>query len=99
MGWGDVIAEAVGEAQTDMARVQAAAQAIGQALGNVQPLLTSATWEGPAATAWIGQWQSFYKGVQSCLDSLPVAETEVVSQVRASMEKLAHAHAGQPTPS
>lgn len=99
MGWGDVIAEAVGEAQTDMARVQSAAQAIQQAISSVQPLLTSATWQGPAATAWIGQWQSFYKAVQSCLDSLPAAETQVVSQVRATMEKIAHEHAGQPAPS
>jgi uncharacterized protein YukE len=99
MGWGDAIAEAVGEAQSDMARVQSAAQAIQAAISNVQPLLTSGTWQGPAATAWIGQWQGFYKSVQSCLDSLPVAEAEVVSQVRASMEKLAHEHAGQPAPS
>ena len=99
MGWGDIIAEAVGEAQDDMARVQAAAQAIQQAIGSVQPLLTSDTWEGPAATAWIGQWQSFYKAVQSCLDSLPAAESEVVSQVRASMELMAHDHASQPAPS
>ena len=99
MGWGDLVAEAVSDAQTDMASVESAAQAIQKAIGNVTPLLTSGTWQGPEATTWIGDWQSFYKSVQSLLASLPTAEAQVVSQVRTSMEKAARQHAGQPAPS
>ena len=99
MGWGDLIAEAVGEAQSDMGSVDSAAQAIQKAINNVQPLLNSETWSGPDATAWIGQWRSLYSAVQSCLNSLPAAEVRVVAQVRSSMEKMAREHAGEPAPS
>jgi predicted trehalose synthase len=98
MGWGDLVAEAVSDAQNDMSRVESAAGAIQQAIGKVQPLLTSGTWDGPEATAWIGNWQALYKAVQSCLASLPAAEAQVVSQVRSSMQAQARAHAGQPAP-
>lgn len=99
MGWGQLVQEAVTDAQNDMARVESAAGAIQAAIAKVQPLLTSGTWQGPEATAWIGNWQSLYKSVQSCLNSLPAAEAQVVSQVRTSMEKTARQHAGQPAPS
>jgi predicted trehalose synthase len=99
MGWGDLIAESVREAQDDMATVESAAMAIQKAISNVQPWLTSDTWRSPEATAWIGDWQSFYNAVQSCLNSLPAAEAQVVAQVRTSMEKMARQHAGQPAPS
>ncbi len=99
MGWGDLIAQAVSDAQGDMANVQQAAQAIQAAIKNVQPLLDPDTWQGGEATAWIGGWQGFYQGVLSCLASLPAAEAQAVSQVRTSMEKMASAHAGQPVPS
>ena len=99
MGWGALIAEAVSDAQNDMASVESAAQAISKAISNVTPLLTSGTWQGPDATAWIGDWQSFYKGVQSCLAGLPAAEAQVVSQVRTSMENAARQHSGSATPS
>lgn len=99
MGWGDLIADAVSDAQGEMANVESAARAIQKAISNVQPLLNSGTWQSGEATAWIGDWQSFYKGVQNCLSGLPAAEAQVVSQVRTSMEKEAHQHAGQPAPS
>ena len=99
MGWGDLIAEEVGDAQSAMDSVDAAAKAIQQAINNVRPLLTSETWSGSEATNWIGQWQSLYAAVQSCLNSLPAAEVSVVAQVRSSAEKLAREHAGQPAPS
>jgi uncharacterized protein YukE len=99
MGWGDLVQEAVRDAQDDMASVESAAGAIKAAIGKVQPLLTSGTWDGPAAATWIGNWQSLYKSVQSCLDGLPAAEAQVVSQVRTSMQAQARAHAGQPAPS
>jgi uncharacterized protein YukE len=99
MGWGQLVQEAVTDAQNDMARVESAAGAIQAAIGKVQPLLTSGTWQGPAATAWIGNWQSLYKSVQSCLNGLPAAEAQVVSQVRTDMEAQARQHAGQPAPS
>lgn len=98
MGWGDLVAEEVSAAQTDMAKVQAAADAISQAISKVRPWLSSGTWDGPEATSWIGDWQSFYQGVQSCLNSLPNAETDVVAQVRQQAEKHAQQHAGQPAP-
>ncbi|HEY7145975.1 MAG TPA: hypothetical protein VH637_17185 [Streptosporangiaceae bacterium] len=98
MGWGDLIAEEVGEAQTAMDSVDAAAKAIQQAINKVRPLLTSETWSGPDATAWIGQWQSLYAAVQSCLNSLPAAEATVVRNVRQSAEKMAREHAGSPAP-
>lgn len=98
MGWGQLEFEAVSAAQADMAKVQAAADAIQAAIAKVTPLLNSGTWQGPEATSWIGDWQSFYKGVQSCLNSLPAAEAQAVSQVRQEMQKLAQQHAGQPAP-
>jgi hypothetical protein len=99
MGWGDLIAETVGDARSEMASVEAAAQAIQKAIGNVQPWLTPDTWQSGEATAWIGEWQSLYKAVQSCLASLPAAEAQVITQVRNSMDALARQHAGQPAPS
>jgi hypothetical protein len=98
MGWGDLGAETVQEARTAMAAVESAAQAIQKAISNVQPWLTPGTWQSGEATAWIGDWQSFYKAVQSCLDSLPAAEAQVVAQVRSDMQKMARQHAGQPAP-
>jgi hypothetical protein len=99
MGWGDLAAENVREAQAAMQEVENAAQAILRAISDVQPWLTSATWQSGEATAWIGDWQSFYQAVRSCLGSLPAAEAQVVSQVRTDMEKMLHQHAGQPAPS
>jgi hypothetical protein len=99
MGWGDLVAQSVGEAQAAMGQVESAAQTIQAAISNVQPWLTSSTWQSGEATAWIGNWQSFYQAVQSCLGSLPAAEAQVVSRVRSDMEKLARQHAGQPVPS
>jgi hypothetical protein len=99
MGWGDLVAETVGEARSEMAGVEAAAQAIQHAISNVQPWLTPDTWQSGEATAWIGDWQGFYKTVQSCLASLPAAEAQVVAQVRSDMQKMARQHAGQPAPS
>jgi hypothetical protein len=98
MGWGDLVAEEVGDAQNAMDSVDSAAQAIQRAINKVRPLLTSQTWSGPDATAWIGQWQSLYAAVQSCLNSLPAAENTVVTQVRANAEKIAREHAGQSAP-
>jgi hypothetical protein len=99
MGWGNLAEEAVSAAEGDMARVQAAADAISAALKKVEPWLNAGTWQGPDATTWMGQWNSFYATVQSCLNGLPAAEANVVSQTRIQMEKLARQHAGQPAPS
>lgn len=99
MGWGDLVAEAVASTQADMAKVQGAANAIQAAISSAQGLLTSDTWFGQPAQAWIGDWTGTYKSVQSCLGSLPNAEASVVSAVRTQMEHLAQQHAGQPAPS
>ncbi|MBO0808569.1 MAG: hypothetical protein J2P32_09745 [Actinobacteria bacterium] len=99
MGWGALIEEAVSAAESDMSRVQAAAEAINTAIGKARPLLTSGTWKGPPATAWIGDWNGFYKSVQSMLGGLPAAESAVVSKVQTDMEAQARKHSGQPVPS
>jgi uncharacterized protein YukE len=99
MGWGDLIQEAVQEAEADMAKVQGAADAIQSAISRVEPWLDPATWQGSEATAWIGEWKSFYQAVQSCLNGLPAAEAQVIATVRSQMEKMAQQHAGQPAPS
>lgn len=99
MGWGALIEEAVSAAEDDMSRVQAAAEAINTAIGKVRPLLTKGTWDGPPATAWIGDWNGFYQSVQSMLGGLPAAEAAVVSKVQTDMEAQARKHAGQPVPS
>jgi hypothetical protein len=98
VGWGQLIEEAVSEAESDMGRVQAAANAINAAIGKVRPLLTGDTWQGPDATSWIGDWEGLYKTVQSCLGGLPAAEQAVVAKVRSDMESQARQHAGQPAP-
>lgn len=99
MSWGDLVQEAVAEARSDMARVQAAADAISKAVSNVSPWLDDGTWQGPDAARWIGDWHGFYQSVQSCLNGLPAAEAQLVAQVRTQMDKLARDHAGQPAPS
>src|SRR5450755_2043026 len=96
MGWGDLATADVRDAQAAMRQVEGAAQAIQKAIGNVRPWLTPDTWQSGEATAWIGDWQSFYQAAQSCLGSLPAAEAQVVSQVRTSTEKMLREHAGQP---
>ncbi|HEY4463781.1 MAG TPA: hypothetical protein VGN41_14050 [Streptosporangiaceae bacterium] len=99
MGWGDLVQQAVTDASGDMAKVQNAADAISAAIKKAQPWLTPDTWQGSEATAWMGEWETFYARVMSCLNELPAAEASVVSQTRTQMEKLARQHAGQPAPS
>lgn len=99
MGWGDLVQQAVQDASGDMAKVQKAADAISAAIKKVQPWLTSDTWQGPEATAWVGDWTTFYGTVMSCLNGLPAAEAGVVSSTRTQMEQMARQHAGQPAPS
>ena len=85
MGSGDIVGQAVSAAAADMNQVQMAADAISTAIGGVKPWLTPETWEGNAATAWVGEWESFYHTVQSCLNDLPYAESGIVSAVQAQM--------------
>ena len=68
-----------------MNTVQAAADAISTAIGGVKPWLTPETWAGNAATAWVGEWESFYHLVQNCLNDLPYAESDIVSAVQTQM--------------
>jgi uncharacterized protein YukE len=88
MGVGNLVSEAISAAEGDMTTVQAAADAISDAIGKVKPWLTTETWEGDAATAWAGEWTSFYRGVQNCLSNLQSAETDVVSAVRTQMTQI-----------
>jgi uncharacterized protein YukE len=100
MAYGDLIAEAVKGAQDDMSQVNAAAQTILGAIRSAAPWLSGQTWTGQAATAWCGDWDSFYRQVQSLLaGQLPGAEAQVVSQVRTQMQQLARQHPGAVTPS
>ena len=89
MGSGDIVGQAVSAAQADMNTVQAAADAIITAVGKVRPWLTPQTWEGNAAATWTGDWESFYRTVQSCLDGLPSAESDIVSAVQTQMTQIA----------
>jgi hypothetical protein len=82
---GDIVGQAVWAAKADMNTVQAAADAISTAIGSVKPWLTPETWEGNAATAWVGEWESFYHIVQNCLNDLPSAESDIVSAVQTQM--------------
>jgi uncharacterized protein YukE len=89
MGSGDIVGQAVAAAQADMNTVQAAADAIGAAVGKVRPWLTRETWEGNAAATWTGEWETFYRTVQNCLNDLPSAESDIVSAVRTQMLQIA----------
>jgi uncharacterized protein YukE len=84
-----MVQEAVEDASYDMGRVQAAADAISAAIAKVTPWLSGQTWTGSAATAWEGDWNTFYASVQSCLNDLPAAESSVISATRTQMEQLA----------
>ena len=93
----NIVGDAVSSAEADMSRVQTAADAITAAIGKVRPLLGGDTWTGPAATAWEGEWNSFYGTVLGVLNSLPSAEASVINGVRQQAEQLqkqlAKAHA------
>lgn len=82
MGRGEQAHEAVAGAQADMARVQAAAAAIAEAISKVRPLADAATWQGPPAWSWLGDWEWFYALVQSCLDGLPAVQQQVIAQAQ-----------------
>ena len=84
-----MVQEAVEDAASDMGNVQAAADAISAAIAKVTPWLSGQTWTGSAATAWEGDWNTFYATVTSCLNDLPAAESSVISATRTQMEKLA----------
>lgn len=84
----NLVGDAVGAAEADMGTAQAAADAISAAIGKVRPLLSGQTWTGPAATAWEGDWNSFYGTVMSCLNSLPSAEASVIAGVRRQAEQI-----------
>lgn len=85
----NIVADAVQAAAADMARVQAAADAINGAVGRVRPLLSGQTWTGPAATAWEGDWNNSCSAVLSCLNALPGAEASVIAGVQRQAEQVA----------
>lgn len=80
--------QAVEDAANDMATVQAAAEAISAAISKVKPWLNGDTWTGSAATAWEGEWNSFYATVTRCLNELPNAEASVISSTQTQMKNL-----------
>lgn len=83
------VAQAVQDTQADMNTVQAAADAINDAIKKVEPWLTPETWRGQAATDWADNWKTVYHGVQSWLTGdLQPAENEIVSAVRTQMTEL-----------
>ena len=87
------VEEAVQEAAADMGTVQAAADAISGAIGQVKPLLSGQTWTGPAADAWEGDWNACYSAVLSCLNALPAAESSVIAGVQRQAEQFVTQHA------
>jgi uncharacterized protein YukE len=88
------VEEAVQAAAADMGTVQAAADAISGAIGQVKPLLSGQTWTGPAADAWEGDWNACYSAVLSCLNALPAAESSVIAGVQRQAEQFVSQHAG-----
>jgi uncharacterized protein YukE len=93
MGYGNLVQEAVTDAETDMGTVNDAAQAIITAINAAKTWITDQTWTGSAATSWCGDWNGFYGQLLNLLNNqLPGAETTVVSNVRTQMEKLAASH-------
>lgn len=84
----DMVQQAVEDAANDMGNVQAAADAISAAISKVTPWLNGDTWTGGAATAWEGNWNSFYATVKSCLNDLPAAESSIISSTQTQMEQL-----------
>jgi len=87
------VEEAVQAAAADMGTVQAAAEAISGAIGQVKPLLSGQTWTGPAADAWEGDWNACYSAVLSCLNALPAAESSVIAGVQRQAEQFVAQHA------
>lgn len=85
----DMVQQAVEAAANDMGNVQAAADAISAAIAKVTPWLNGDTWTGDAATAWEGDWNSFYASVKSCLNDLPAAESSIIHSTQTQMEALA----------
>ncbi len=89
MGYGDLVAQAVADAQGDMARVGAAADEILSAIGAVRPWLHDHTWTGQAADAWCGQWKTFYGQLSSLLGpQLDGAESAAVNGARTQAEAM-----------
>lgn len=88
MGYGFIVQQAVEDTENDMGNVQAAADAISGAIAKVTPWLNGDTWTGDAASAWEGDWNTFYATVKSCLNDLPAAESSVISATRTQMEQL-----------
>jgi hypothetical protein len=89
MGGSFTVGQAVSMAESDMNTVQQAADAISTAIGKVKQWLTPETWRGQEATDWAGNWTTLYNSVQSCLNDLPSAESQIVSAVQTQMAELA----------
>jgi uncharacterized protein YukE len=88
MGDQAILQQAVDAATNDMGNVQAAADAISSAISAAQQYMDPQTWQGAAASAWEGDWASFYRGVQNCLTDLPAAEASVINETRTQMEQI-----------
>lgn len=86
MGTGQLWAVARQAASEDMGRAVAAGDAISALIKNVRPFLNSGTWSGPAADAWMGEWNGFYGRLVRMLNELPAAQTAVLKTVDSEME-------------
>lgn len=71
-----------------MAALSAAAEAINAAISDVRPWLDGRTWNGRAADAWTGGWQTQFRRLQSMLAALPDAESRVIQKVTRDAEQM-----------
>lgn len=88
MGLGQLAAEDIASTKSDMATVNAAADAINTAINNVRRWLDGKTWTGDAADAWMGDWNAQFGRLQSLLRQLPATEGRVVAKVTRDSEQM-----------
>jgi hypothetical protein len=88
MGLGQLAAEEIASARSDMSTLNAAAEAINTAINNARSWLDGRTWSGHAADTWTGGWEVQFRALQSLLAALPTAETQVITEVTHNAEQM-----------
>lgn len=88
MGLGQLAAEEIASARADMATLSAAAEAISTAISNARQWMNGQTWNGPAADAWMADWEAQFRDLQSLLGALPAAESRVIQNVTSDAEQM-----------
>lgn len=81
MGLGQIWGEEREAAAQETGQAIAAGDAIAELIKAVRPFLNAGTWGGPAADAWMGDWDNFYTRLLRMLNDLPAAQATVLSSV------------------